>query len=108
MGEKMLAAIQKDDYDAFTAAYDSRDKQLSPEEFQGSCSNFKKQFGEIISFRYLTELKTPLVDNNLWIVTFERYGGEGKEKKRITQELLFRLVTGEIDGMTRVIGLGFL
>lgn len=107
IGNKMLDAIRTENYDAFSAAYDSRDTKFTPEEFKTSCEKYRNQFGEIKSFRYMTQLQTPLVQNNIWVVTFEREAGQGKEKETITQQLLFRLVTGEIDGMTRVLGLGF-
>ena len=66
----------------------------------------EKQFGEMQSFSYLTELKTPLVQNRIWTVRFERKADQGKET--VEQDLLFRLVTGEVDGKLQVLGMGFL
>ena len=65
-----------------------------------------RQSGEIISFEYMGELQTPLVRNFVCRVTFCR-NSEANEDP-ITQDLMFRLLTGEIDGKIQVISFSFL
>ena len=107
-GNAILDAVTAGDYGKFISAYDSRDAKITPDEFKASCENFRNQFGVIKGFEYKFELETPLVMNNIWVVTFERETTASGEKKVITQQLLFRLVTGEVDGSLHVIAMGFL
>ena len=53
----------------------------------------KQQFGELTDFRHMATLRTPNVQNDIWIVTFRRKSTDGS--RDILQDLLFRFVTGE-------------
>lgn len=105
IGERMLAAIRMDDFKAFRACLTGGPAaNLTDRDFRTSRESTLSQFGTLEDFRYLTELKTPSVRNLLWIATFERTGGNGQ---KITQELLFRLVLGTLDGRPVVLSFGF-
>ena len=106
LGDNLLEALRTHDYDTFAKLWGNQDKKMTPEEFKTSYETIEKQFGEMQSFSYLTELKTPLVQNRIWTVRFERKADQGKET--VEQDLLFRLVTGEVDGKLQVLGMGFL
>lgn len=109
LGNRILSAIQEKDYQAFHAMLGRGvfAKEMNPADFETSCQNFEKQFGEIVAFSFLADLKTPGVSNLIWRVSFERPsanpGGDP-----ITQELLFRLVTGTLDAQPEVMRMGFL
>ncbi len=109
IGDRILGAIRDKNYPEFHAliGQGAFAKEMAEKDFNTSCEQFKKQFGRIIQFSFLTELKTPGVKNLIWRVTFERpsanTGGDP-----IRQELLFRLVTAELEGKAEVIGMGFL
>ena len=64
----------------------------------------REQFGRIRSAEFLTELRTPLVRNLVWKVRFERKNREGGT---LEQDMLFRLVTGTLDGRPVVLNFGF-
>lgn len=106
LGDRLLEALRARDYDAFAELWGSRDKKMTPEDFKNSYETIEKQFGTMRSFSYLTELKTPLVRNRIWTVRFERRTDQGRET--VEQDLLFRLVTGDVDGRLRILGMGFL
>lgn len=106
LGDRLLEALRARDYDAFAELWGSQDKKMTPEDFKKSYETIEKQFGAMRSFSYLTELKTPLVRNRIWTVCFERRTDHGRET--VEQDLLFRLVTGDVDGRLRILGMGFL
>ena len=106
LGDRLLEALRARDYGAFAKLWGNQERKMTPEEFRASCEAIEKQFGAMQSFSYLTELKTPLVRNRIWTVRFERKADQGKET--VEQDLLFRLVTGEVDGRQQIIGMGFL
>ena len=79
LGDKLLEALRTHDYDTFAKLWGNQDKKMTPEEFKTSYETIEKQFGEMQSFSYLTELKTPLVQNRIWTVRFERKADQGKD-----------------------------
>lgn len=107
IGNQMLRAIQENDYSAFVEYLSAEAaKAMTPEAFQAARNEMTRQSGEIISFEYMGELQTPLVRNFVYRVTFCRNSEANEEP--ITQDLMFRLLTGEIDGKIQVISFSFL
>ena len=104
-GDRILNAIRDDDYGNFSAAANGGGMEITEREFLESGKNMRNQFGKITGYEYLTDLELPLFHNMIWKVRFER---NGENQKTIRQELLFRLVTGKIDGKPHVIGMSFL
>ncbi len=103
MCAEVLNAIGKNDYSSFQCVCGD----LIPEkEFLSAHRSMKQQFGEISGFRHMATLKTPGVQNDIWIVTFRRKNSAGNED--ILQDLLFRFVTGEDTDGWKVIGFAFL
>ena len=80
-------------------------KEMTEKDFAASLRNFREKFGDIRDFKMLTALDTPAFGNQIWIVTFLRRGTNGAEIRR---QLLFRLVTMEVDGKIEVASCGFL
>ncbi len=105
LGNTILEAFQRDDYSAF-----SRIKVPFPEPggrayFQEFRTRFTEKFGMTTGSCFLTELKTPLVRNLIYVVRCRK---EGRAGMTVERELLFRLVTAETDGRLRVVWMGFL
>lgn len=105
IGTNILTALQKNDYRLLLANIPGElQTQITRRDFETSRQNFERQFGTITGFRHLTDLKTPAVTNMVWVVEFERRSSTGT---RIGQELMFRLVTAQVDNTTRVLSYGF-
>lgn len=104
IGDRILNAIEKEDYREFSSAA-GKEMDLSEEDFLASERNIRKQFGKMTGYTYLTDLELPLLSGMVWKVRFER---EGENRKTIRQELLFRLITGKINGKSQVVGMSFL
>ena len=103
MCAEVLNAIGENDYKSFRSVCGD----LIPEnEFRAAHNNMKQQFGELTGFRHMTSLRTPMVQNDVWVVTFRRKSTNGDAD--VTQDLLFRFVTGEDADGWKVIGFAFL
>ena len=103
MCAEVLNAIGENDYKSFRKICGD----LIPEkEFRAANNNMKQQFGELTDFRHMTSLRTPMVQNDVWVVTFRRKSANGDAD--VTQDLLFRFVTGEDADGWKVIGFAFL
>ena len=79
--------------------------KMTEKDFKTSCKNWRDTLGRIKDFDYVLELETPAVRNLIWKVGFERDDSDGNE---VEQDMLFRLVTGNVDDETCVLSCGFL
>ena len=79
--------------------------KMTEKDFKTSCRNWRDTLGRIRDYDYVLELETPAVRNLIWRVGFERDGSDGDE---VEQDMLFRLVTGNVDDETCVLSCGFL
>ena len=104
-GDRILDAIQKEDYREFSAAANGEGMKITEQEFLESERNIRNQFGKITRYEYLADLEIPMFHNMIWKVRFER---DGENQKTIRQELLFRLVAGKNNGKPCVVAMGFL
>ena len=106
LGNGILQAFRQGDFVALTRNIpgDLLGK-LTEKDFSRSCSEFRDKFGELEDFKLLTSLDTPAFGNLIWVATFVRSGTGGADIRR---QLLFRLVTMELDGETRVVSFGFI
>lgn len=104
LASKILKSIQNENYMEFEKIMSGHsDWKITEKAFRISCSTMDDQFGKITKFTYLLDLKTPLVRNQVWKVSFERK----KERAKVEQEMLFRFVTSQQDGRTRIMGMGY-
>lgn len=102
-GNEVLKAIQKNDYKAYAKLFGD---MVTEKEFQTARKTILDQFGTLEKYELVTSLETPLVDNNIWRVTFKRKDSKGGI---VLQQVLFRFVSGiGDDGKFRVIGMAFL
>ena len=79
--------------------------KMTEKDFRTSCGNWRDTLGKIRDYDYVLELDTPAVRNLIWRVEFERDTNDGDE---VEQDMLFRLVTGNVDDETCVLSCGFL
>ena len=107
-GSRMLKACQTGDADEFLDCLpaDIREK-FGTAEFTRTRNAIQETMGTITSYEYLTMLDSPLFKTHLWKVHFKREGTLEKDKV-FTQDTLFRIVTGNLDGKTYIVTFGFL
>ena len=106
LGNNILAAFRDEDYACLKQNIPGplRSK-MTEKDFRTSCDNWRDSLGRIRDYEYEFELETPAVRNLIWKVEFERDGSGGNQ---VEQDMLFRLVTGNVDGETEVLSCGFL
>ncbi len=104
-GERIVAAVVKGDYQEFLQAANEPETVGDAEKFAASRENMIRQFGTPESFRHLTDLQTPLLINQLWIIDFCRKDTKGK---KICQQQLLQLLFGEKDDTRQLLGMRFL
>ena len=106
LGNKLLSAIRKNDFRIFSECLKNGPaSQMTLQDFNTSKKNMNETFGDMKSFEFLSSLKTPAVKNLIWKITFVRRGKDGQE---ITQQVLFRLITGMDEGKCIVLSFGFI
>ena len=105
IGNKLLKAMQSNDFRMFSECLKNGPAaQMTLQDFKTSRKNMTEMFGKMISFEFLTSLRTPAVKNLIWRITFTKTGKDGRE---ITQQVLFRLIAGTDEGQHIVLSFGF-
>ena len=106
LGNNILAAFRDEDFAKLKQNIPGPlQSKMTEKDFKTSCGNWRDTLGKIRDYDYVLELETPAVRNLIWKVGFERDGSDGKP---VEQDMLFRLVTGNVDGETCVLSCGFL
>ena len=106
LGNNILAAFRDEDFAKLRKNIPGPlQSKMTEKDFKTSCDNWRDTLGTIRDYDYVLELDTPAVRNLIWKVGFERDADDGDE---IEQDMLFRLVTGNVDGETCVLSCGFL
>ena len=106
LGNNILAAFRDEDYAKLKKNIPGPlQTKMTEKDFKTSCTNWRDTLGKIKDYDYVTELETPAVRNLIWRVEFERDDSDGHE---VEQDMLFRLVTGNVDDETCVLSCGFL
>ena len=105
LGGEILASFRDGDYPRLLRNIPGPMKSVMTEaDFRTSRGNMES-LGDIRGYEYAFELDTPAVRNLIWRVGFEREDSEGEP---VAQDMLFRLVTGTVDGEVKVLSCGFL
>lgn len=105
IGNKLLNAMQTNDFRMFSECLKNGPAaEMTLQDFKTSRKNMTEMFGKMISFEFLTSLRTPAVKNLIWKITFTKTGKDGRE---ITQQVLFRLIAGTDEGKHIVLSFGF-
>ena len=106
LGNNILAAFRDEDFAKLKKNIPGPlQTKMTEKDFKTSCANWRDSLGRIKDFDYVMELDTPAVRNLIWRVEFERDAANGKD---VEQDMLFRLVTGNVDDETCVLSCGFL
>ena len=106
LGNNILASFRDEDYIRLKRNLPGPlQTKMTEKAFRTSCGNWRDTLGKIKDYDYVLELDTPAVRNLIWKVGFERDDSDGNE---VEQDMLFRLVTGNVDGETCVLSCGFL
>ena len=106
LGNNILASFRDEDFAKLKRNIPGPlQSKMTEKDFRTSCGNWRDTLGKIRDFDYVLELDTPAVRNLIWKVGFERAADDGNE---VEQDMLFRLVTGNVDGETCVLSCGFL
>lgn len=106
LGGNILEAFREEDYAKLRRNLPGPLRtKMTEKDFRTSCDNWRDTLGRIRDYEYVLELDTPAVRNLIWKVGFERDDADGDE---VEQDMLFRLVTGNVDDETCVLSCGFL
>ena len=106
LGNNILAAFRDEDFAKLRKNIPGPlQTKMTEKDFKTSCGNWRDTLGKIRDYDYVLELDTPAVRNLIWKVGFERDDSDGNE---VEQDMLFRLVTGNVDDETCVLSCGFL
>jgi len=106
LGGEILASFRDGDWTRMRKSIPGpMQSKMTEADFKTSCSACRDALGEIGGYEYAFELDTPAVRNLIWRVGFEREDSEGAP---VAQDMLFRLVTGTVDGEVKVLSCGFL
>ena len=106
LAREMLIAFLRGDARGFVSHLTPEvQKQFNAAKFKETRSNIVKNLGEPVSFRFLTTLEMTALKPNVWAVRFKRVNPVSK--KEFHQEVLFSIVTAEVDGKAHVISFNF-
>ena len=106
LGNNILASFRDEDFAKLKKNIPGPlQTKMTEKDFKTSCGNWRDTLGKIKDYDYVLELDTPAVRNLIWRVEFERDTTDGDE---VEQDMLFRLVTGNVDDETCVLSCGFL
>ena len=106
LGNNILASFRDEDFAKLRKNIPGPlQTKMTEKDFRTSCGNWRDTLGKIRDYDYVLELDTPAVRNLIWRVEFERDTTDGDE---VEQDMLFRLVTGNVDDETCVLSCGFL
>lgn len=105
-GRKLLKAFLANDGKAFVNLLPARlQKEFDRQKFDLTRKAVTESMGEPVSFRYVTALEMVSVTPHIWAVRFKRVSRDGKEE--YFSEMLFRVITGTLDGKPHIIGFNF-
>ena len=106
LGDEILASFRDGDWPRMRKSIPGpMQSKMTEADFKTSCTACRDALGEIGGYEYAFELDTPAVRNLIWRVGFEREDSDGAP---VAQDMLFRLVTGTVDGEVKVLSCGFL
>ena len=106
-GTEIVSAVVKGDFKRFAKAADEAAELPEKEEaeFRKSCAGLTEKFGQLESFRYMGELKTPLLVNQIYALRFKRKQSNGSW---IEHDQLFQLIFGKTEDQYKLLGMRFL
>lgn len=104
--KELLKAFVKNDAGKFVALLPARlQKEFDHKKFEVTRKAVTDSMGEPVSFRYVTALEMTSVTPHIWAIRFSRISRD--EKEEYFSEMLFRVITGTLDGKPYIIGFNF-
>lgn len=104
-GEKLISAFINDKSGDFTALLPSElQKQFGNQEFAAARKSIQETLGKPVSAQYVLKLDHPVLDVSVWVVNFERIN---TDKQTVTQQSLFRVISGKLDGKSQIVSFNF-
>lgn len=105
-GRKLLKAFIENDAKSFVKLLPAQmQKEFDNKKFTLTRKAVTDSMGEPVSYRYVTALEMSAVTPHIWAIRFSRISRDGKEE--YTSEMLFRVITGTLDGKPYIIGFNF-
>ncbi len=103
---KLLKAFIKNDGNSFVNLLPAQlRKEFDHKKFDVTRKAVISSMGEPVSFRYVTALEMTAVTPHIWAIRFSRISRD--EKEEYFSEMLFRVITGHLDGKPYIIGFNF-
>jgi len=104
-GEKLITAFINDNAGEFTTLLPSDlQKQFGAAEFTAARKSILETLGKPVSAQYALKLDHPVLDVSIWVVNFER---TNTDKQTVTQQSLFRVISGKLDGKSQIVSFNF-
>ena len=105
-GAEMIEAFQKQDYPLFARQFGGNvPDNFGEKEFDSGVKQMESRVGKVTSSRFLGTLSGPVFTTWLWAVNFSKFDKDGKE---VSQEMVFKVVAGKLDGKMQIVSFGFL
>ena len=106
-GSMIVKAIIDENFRKFSeGANEVITENSDADSFLASCKQLQETYGKAGTFRYLGELQTPLLVNQLFAVRFSKKGADGKT---VEHEQLLQLIFGrENNGSYKLLGMRFM
>ena len=102
LAKNLLRAFVKNDAKAFVALLPEETREKFTEQsFSATRKSVVDSVGEPVSYSYVTTLKLPSLNPQIWKVCFRRYNVN--RTREYTSEVLFKVVTGMVDKKEAVI-----
>ncbi|MBE6356242.1 MAG: hypothetical protein E7058_03915 [Lentisphaerae bacterium] len=105
IGQEMIEAFQKQNYDNFVKYLPEGGKRVwGKDKFNEEQREVASRLGKIDSYRFLTKLELEPAHHLVWVVRFKSYTLKGEETFK---EALFSIVVGQVDENLKVFLFGF-
>ena len=105
-GRKLVKAFIAGESRTFVKLLPARlQKEFDHKKFEATRKAVMDSMGEPVSYRYITALEMTSVTPHIWAIRFSRISRD--EKEEYFSEMLFRVITGTLDGKPYIIGFNF-
>lgn len=109
-GEILVRAIVENDADSFLRELpENLIQDFGKKDFDKTRSSMIKELGTPVSYTYLRNMAHPLATISIWVIRFERNVKDNKDgkEKTVAMEVLFRVVSGQIQGKETLLSFNF-
>jgi len=107
LAEKLCRAFVRNDAKGFLALLPERMRgEFDEKAFHQARRKLITAMGEASGWEYAATLRHPLLQVQLWKIAFAKEASD--HSGTITQEALFQVMIGEVDGRAEVVSFGFL